>query len=100
MKDVEGRVSGVTFLDKVHNTHVKVEGKVVVNASGCFADQIRMMDNPLVKKRIIPSGGSHLILPASFSSRKWGILVPTTDDGRILFILPWMRKTLVGTTDK
>jgi glycerol-3-phosphate dehydrogenase len=58
------------------------------------------LDDPAKKNVIIPSGGSHLILPKQYSGKKWGYLVPKTSDGRVLFILPWMGKTLVGTTDK
>ena len=49
------------------------------------------MDNPTVKKRIISAAGSHIILPAAMSSKKWGYLVPKTNDGRVLFIVPWMK---------
>jgi glycerol-3-phosphate dehydrogenase len=70
-----------------------------VNATGCFADVIRKMDNPTTLNKIVPSGGSHIILPYKYGS-DWGLLVPETSDGRILFVLPWLDRTLVGTTDK
>ncbi len=46
-----------------------------------------------------PSSGVHLVLPEHFSASSAGLIVPRTEDGRVLFILPWMGKTLVGTTD-
>lgn len=78
----------------------KVNGKVIINSTGCFADTIRLMDDPTVKRKIISAAGSHLILPSKFGSKKWGFLIPATTDGRVLFIVPWMNSTMVGTTDK
>jgi glycerol-3-phosphate dehydrogenase len=41
----------------------------------------------------------HLVLDASFSPGRTAIMVPHTDDGRVLFVIPWHGRTLVGTTD-
>lgn len=57
------------------------------------------MDDPLAKTRIVHSRGSHLVLEKSFCPRQYGVLIPETSDGRVLFLLPWLQGTLVGTTD-
>lgn len=93
-------VEGVEFVDKLTGKTHQVKGKVVCNCAGVFADDIRKMDNPNCGKRIISVGGSHLVLPKSFGSKKCGILIPKTSDGRVLFALPWQNHQLIGTTEK
>jgi glycerol-3-phosphate dehydrogenase len=46
LKDDSGRINGVKIKDKIKNSEFKIKGNIVVNATGCFADQIRLMDNP------------------------------------------------------
>lgn len=74
--------------------------KSVVNATGCFADEIRIADNPKCEKLITPVSGTHITLPAKFCNKKYGLLIPKTSDNRVAFILPWLNSTLVGTTDR
>lgn len=99
LKDEKGKITGVTAEDALTGETFVVRGKVVINATGPFCDQIRRMDNPNAQAMVTTSSGTHLILPPDFSSPEGGILVPKTDDGRVLFILPWEGYTLVGTTD-
>lgn len=68
-----------------------------MNCAGVFADEIRKMDNPNCGKRIISVGGSHMILPKKYGNRKYGIVIPETKDGRILFVLPWQVKFQIYT---
>jgi len=72
---------------------------VVVNATGAFTDTIRRMDDPEVRPMIRPSQGVHLVLPRSFLGGDSAIMVPHTDDGRVLFAIPWHDVVVVGTTD-
>lgn len=53
----------------------------------------------LIDARIVISQGTHLVLPADFLDSHTGILVPRTDDDRMLFAIPWNDRVLVGTTD-
>jgi glycerol-3-phosphate dehydrogenase len=46
-----------------------------------------------------PSQGVHVVLDRSFQPSASAIMVPRTDDGRILFVIPWQDRVLVGTTD-
>jgi len=49
---------------------------------------------------IVPSRGTHIILPGQFSSNKYGMLIPETADGRVAFLLPFEgQSTIAGTTD-
>lgn len=50
------------------------------------------MDNPECGKRIIPVGGSHVTFPLNYGNKKYGLVIPETKDGRIVFLLPWQVK--------
>jgi glycerol-3-phosphate dehydrogenase len=94
-----GSVVGVKVRDMLTQEEWPIYAKVVINATGSFADKIRKMDNENATDLIEASQGSHLLLPESFSSPKSGLVIPKTKDGRVLFLLPWQGKTLAGTTD-
>ncbi len=78
---------------------VEVRARVVVNATGPFVDELRRRDDPATPEILETSSGVHIVLPARFSPPNTGLLIPKTEDGRVLFLLPWLGHTLVGTTD-
>ena len=99
IKDDEGKVSGVKFKDEESNKEYVIKGKQVVNATGVFADDVLKMDSPNAEKTIAPSQGVHLVLDKSFLPDNDAIMIPKTDDGRVLFLVPWHNRVVVGTTD-
>ncbi len=94
-----GRLEGVQVLDAESKRAHTIRASVVVNATGVFADRIRRLDNPDARPTVSPSQGIHLVLPNSFLPGTHALVVPRTDDGRVLFVLPWHGRTVVGTTD-
>jgi len=98
-KDTDGVVSGVTIVDEETGQEHPVDGRVVINATGPFADAVRKLDNPDAKPIIAPSQGVHLVLDRSFIAGDSAIMVPHTDDGRVMFAIPWHDVAVVGTTD-
>jgi len=92
-------VSGVRARDSESGTEYDIRGRVVINATGVFVDEIRRMDDPAVESMIRPSQGIHIVLEKSFLPGECAIMVPHTDDGRVLFAVPWHDKVIVGTTD-
>ncbi|MBX3142540.1 MAG: FAD-dependent oxidoreductase [Trueperaceae bacterium] len=80
-------------------TRIEMRASVVINATGPFADALRLLDDPQAAPLLSVSSGTHVILPAAFSPPDTGLLIPKTEDGRVLFLLPWQGHTLVGTTD-
>jgi glycerol-3-phosphate dehydrogenase len=72
---------------------------VVVNATGIFADGLRRMDDPASPPLLAPSQGVHLVLDRRFQPGESAILIPHTDDGRVLFAVPWHDRVVLGTTD-
>lgn len=99
LKTPEGFVNGVVALDTDTQTKYTFKAKAVINATGVFADEVLKMDNALRKNMIRPSQGIHLVLDKSFLPGNDAIMVPKTDDGRVLFLVPWHNKVVVGTTD-
>ncbi|WP_372795008.1 glycerol-3-phosphate dehydrogenase/oxidase [Lutibacter sp.] len=98
-KDASGNISGVQFFDEEGKKSYEIKGKQVVNATGVFADDVLKMDSPNAKKTIAPSQGVHLVLDKSFLPDNDAIMIPKTDDGRVLFLVPWHGRVVVGTTD-
>lgn len=96
---VDGKVVGALVEDQESQQTWSVKAKAFVNATGPFSDQIRKLDNPSVPRTMVGSIGTHIIINHEFSPKQVGVLIPKTSDGRVLFLLPWERHTLVGTTD-
>ncbi len=94
-----GQVAGVLLRDQETGLEFQVKAKVVINATGVFADAVRRMDEPNAAALISPSQGVHLVLPREFLPGESAIMIPKTDDGRVLFAVPWHGRIIVGTTD-
>lgn len=94
-----GEVVGVQARDVESGQEAEVRGRVVVNATGVFADGLRRMDDSEAPAMIAPSQGVHIVLDREFLPGDSAIMVPKTDDGRVLFAIPWLGRVVVGTTD-
>jgi glycerol-3-phosphate dehydrogenase len=89
----------VVFTDVLSDASYTLPVKAVVNATGPFTDAIRVLANPRLKPRMKVSRGAHIVLPAPFWQGNTALLIPKTDDGRVIFVIPWREYVLVGTTD-
>ncbi len=98
-KDNSGFINGVVATDLETGKSYNVKSKAVVNATGVFADEILQMDSPGKRNTIRPSQGIHIVLDKSFLPSDYALMIPKTDDGRVLFAVPWHGKVVVGTTD-
>lgn len=94
-----GLVKGVLATDQETGRSHEIRSKVVINATGVFADAVRRMDEPDAPSMISPSQGVHIVLDKKFLPGQSAILVPHTSDGRVLFAVPWHDRVIVGTTD-
>jgi glycerol-3-phosphate dehydrogenase len=98
-----GKVTGVVARDAIGGAELRIAAACVVNATGVWVDDIRDMDRePDTPKKpglVAPSQGVHLVVERSFMPGTHALLVPKTRDGRVLFAVPWMGKTILGTTD-
>ncbi|OGN64522.1 MAG: FAD-dependent oxidoreductase, partial [Chlamydiae bacterium RIFCSPHIGHO2_12_FULL_49_9] len=94
-----GKMIGVNARDLETGQEYPQKAKVVINATGVFVDNLRKLDDPAMKPMVSPSQGVHLVLDRSFMPSETAILIPETEDGRVLFLIPWHRHLIVGTTD-
>src|ERR1700719_8361 len=99
-KGADGKLAAVTVQDQFGGQSFVVRARAFVNATGPFADSIRAMANPAAKPRMRLSKGVHIFLPAEVLSSSDAMLIPKTEDGRVLFAIPWMGRVLVGTTEQ
>lgn len=95
-----GKISGAELTDSLSGETWQLKSRGVINATGPFVDQIRIMDNPDTPKIITTSTGIHIILDKRFAPPDTGLMIPETEDGRVLFVLPWENHALIGTTDE
>jgi glycerol-3-phosphate dehydrogenase len=93
------RVSGVKAVNSETGETFELNAKVIINATGVFVDAVRQMDEPSSRKMVSPSQGSHLVVDKSFLAGDYALMIPKTDDGRVLFAVPWHDKVILGTTD-
>ena len=99
LKDGAGQIEGVRVRDDEGGDEFGVRARVVVNATGPFVDGVRRMDRDDAGPMIAPSQGVHIVLDREFLPGDSAIMVPHTDDGRVMFAIPWHDVAVVGTTD-
>jgi glycerol-3-phosphate dehydrogenase len=95
-----GRAAGVLVRDRLEGGEFELAAENVVNATGVWADRLRPQE--LYEEEevpvIHPSRGTHVTVPRDLLDVRAGAIVPA-GGGRTVFVLPWLGRTLVGTTD-
>jgi len=107
-REETGRLTGAFVQDQLRQDKFELRARVFVNATGPFSDGIRSLARSQVAPRLILSRGVHILLPvasagdSSLASRAASpaLLIPRTEDGRVIFAIPWLDRLLVGTTDQ
>lgn len=100
LKDDKGMINGAVLKEKESGEIYNVKASVVINAAGVFVDDILEMDSGHEMSTIKPSQGVHIVLPSKFlGTLRNALMIPKTDDGRVLFLVPWHQRLIVGTTD-
>jgi len=100
LKRSDQKVSGVIVRDLAPESGertIEVHSKVVINASGAWADEMRSQNGGRRRLRILR--GSHLFFPSQKLPLTRAVTFLHPLDGRPVFILPWEGVTLIGTTD-
>jgi glycerol-3-phosphate dehydrogenase len=93
------KIIGVTVTDTDSGHDYTINAKVVINATGVFTDQIMQLDDAAHEPIISASQGIHIVVDKEFLPGNTAIMIPKTDDGRVLFAVPWHDKIVLGTTD-
>lgn len=99
IKNAHNIIEGVKFQDAETNQEFYAQARIVINATGAFCDSVRKLSDGNAEQIIAASQGIHLVFDKSFLPLENALMIPNTSDGRILFVIPWKGKTLVGTTD-
>ena len=116
-KDDDGRVDGATVnvgADVGAGGEIRVRARVVINATGVWADQVRALDEGADPNSIRPAKGIHVAVPWHKLRNDIAAVVPVHQDRRSVFVVPWPangddaagaaadagdRVTYIGTTD-
>lgn len=99
LRDRAGRVTGAT-VEPAAGATLEVRAKVVVNATGVFADDVALLEGggphaPSLR----PAKGVHLTVSATKLPCKAAAVLPVPRDRRSIFVIPWDGHTYIGTTD-
>ncbi len=95
----EEKVKGVLIHDLLNNHTYEARGTIVINATGVFVDEILRMDEDGLSSTITPSQGIHIVVEKRFFPGEQALFIPRTDDGRVLFAVPYHNRVIIGTTD-
>jgi len=93
------RITGVVVQDVLTGKEYAVKGNSVINATGIFTDDVMKLDDATHQPIVSPSQGVHIVVDAKFFPGRQALMIPKTDDGRVLFAVPWHNKVVLGTTD-
>jgi len=97
--DAQGRVASAEVEDQLSGERFLIQARSFLNCTGPFSDHIRQMANPALTPRLRASKGVHILLPLSGIQSETALLIPKTEDGRVIFAIPWFGSLLVGTTE-
>ena len=94
------KISGAHIRDNIDGHEVTVHARHIVNATGIFSEELEALTGEEPQIKIVPSKGIHLVFSrADLDIGDSAIVLPETDDKRILFIVPWESRAILGTTD-
>ncbi|MDB5886145.1 MAG: dependent oxidoreductase [Polaromonas sp.] len=98
-----GKLAGVLARDQETGDDIELRASCVVNATGVWVDQLRLQDGESIGRKarpmVAPSQGVHIVVDREFLPTDHAMLIPKTEDGRVLFAVPWLGKIILGTTD-
>jgi glycerol-3-phosphate dehydrogenase len=95
-----GTLNGAVVCDVLTNQELTVSARHIINATGVFAEQVVALSGDESKVTIAPSKGIHLVVARErLSISETAVVLPETEDGRILYVIPWQSRAVIGTTD-
>lgn len=98
-KEANGQLLAARVEDVLSGEAFTIKSKRFINCTGPFSDAVRLMANPAEERRIVPSKGVHVIVPRKYFEGDKALLIPKTSDGRLIFVIPFRWKVMIGTTD-
>jgi len=98
-KNAHGQLVAAILEDRQSQERVRVQAQAFVNATGPFSDNVRRLASADAETRLRVSKGVHILLPLPTSFGNEALLIPKTEDERVIFAIPWLGRLLVGTTE-
>ncbi|NME66875.1 glycerol-3-phosphate dehydrogenase/oxidase [Flammeovirga aprica] len=97
-KVINNVVKGIEAFDLIHQQKVKLNGTVVINCAGAWANSVLQLEHSPQRKNIpLRSEGIHIVTPSLGNKHAVALVTPK---GRHIMLLPWRGHTIIGTTDK
>lgn len=96
---INQKVHSVSGINSLNQAQFNYSAKYIINATGTFSNQTEALSDKKEHQSVSAAQGTHLVFNKRFFDTNHAILIPETIDGRVLFILPWHDKIVVGTTD-
>ncbi len=96
MRDDDGTVVGVEAVDLEDGRPLRISSRAVINATGVWSDDIEELAGD-TQKLVAASKGIHLVVPGDRIDARVGLITKT--EKSVLFVIPWDRHWLIGTTD-
>ncbi|MFZ9661335.1 MAG: glycerol-3-phosphate dehydrogenase/oxidase [Chitinophagaceae bacterium] len=93
------RIVGAEITDCLTGEAFHVNARVIINATGVHVDEIIQLEHKGNKPLISPSQGIHIVIDHQKFPVHSALMMPKTDDGRVLFAVPWQGKVIIATTD-
>ena len=94
-----GAIRSAAVVDVLSGERIEVPVRSVVNAAGVFAQRVEELAGPS-SIHISPAKGVHLTVPRDkLKMGRYAAVLPETDDGRLMFLVPWGPRVTIGTTD-
>jgi glycerol-3-phosphate dehydrogenase len=83
--------------DRYSGNELSIRGKVVVNAAGVWADGLLQKSDQSWQANNVLLKGTHIMVPPSAFETNTALFLPA-EDGRYIFVVPWQRAIMIGTT--
>ena len=96
-KDTSGKVAGARLADLESGQELTVKAKHIINATGVWTEESESLANPDAGLEVLASKGIHIVVPRDRIQATSGIFTKT--EKSVLFIIPWQRYWIIGTTD-
>ncbi|HEY7355580.1 MAG TPA: glycerol-3-phosphate dehydrogenase/oxidase, partial [Ktedonobacterales bacterium] len=96
----DSKLSAAEVRDKLTGRELTIRARHIVNAGGIWAEQIEALTGSEPQIEVQPSKGAHLVVARErLGLGEMAVVLPQTEDNRILFVIPWEGRAIIGTTD-
>jgi glycerol-3-phosphate dehydrogenase len=100
VKDSNDKVSGAVIHDNIDDSEFTIKARYIINATGVYSADVEELTGVEPQISIEPSKGVHLMFSReTLQIGDRAIVLPETEDRRILFLVPWESRVVFGTTD-